>query len=420
MTFDDMSAAIVQTVACIPDFVKLVLFLENDDDGHRDQCLSTTLMRRVLTSKYSVGSWLTGMLLHGKKASDLAIDYLRIVSQASVCVDVAESSSARIRSKQSLREGELRDEFYQEVSRIEGFVPSLLSLGEEQIEEAATTKVVQQVLDRIISRPFAVTVVFCDALFLAFLITGYRGATSGLLLGRPPEEILKRIYVANIGIFYFVIREIGKAISLCMVSRHARVYFLSFWNLTDVLTTILALVSTVLIRARYLTGMRTVCAITTGFMWLRVLSFLKGINMQLATFVLAILQVRLLTNAAFVSFLHACFLQVSFQITRDILWFCVILFIVVVLFSQMFFTLLAPTECMHDESLQESKECNQSEYYLKVYAILLGDFGLFERESFNSVFSLFLVILYTFMVVLVLLNVLIAVASDSVRGLQHP
>lgn len=53
---------------------------------------------------------------------------------------------------------------------------------------------------------------------------------------------------------------------------------------------------------------------------------------------------------------------------------------------------------------------------LKVYAILLGDFGLFNRDSFASVFSVCLVVLYTFMVVLVLLNVLIAVASDSVRG----
>jgi cation transporter-like permease len=52
---------------------------------------------------------------------------------------------------------------------------------------------------------------------------------------------------------------------------------------------------------------------------------------------------------------------------------------------------------------------------LRVYAILLGDFGLFNRESFFSVFSVCLVVLYTFMVVLVLLNVLIAVASDSVR-----
>jgi hypothetical protein len=79
-------------------------------------------------------------------------------------------------------------------------------------------------------------------------------------------------------------------------------------------------------------------------------------------------------------------------------------------------------------------ECSQNEYYLKVccvclhkvlyvfspsfrkqvYAIFLGDFGLFQRENFTSSFSIVLAVLYTFLVVLVLLNVLIAVASDSV------
>lgn len=79
----------------------------------------------------------------------------------------------------------------------------------------------------------------------------------------------------------------------------------------------------------------------------------------------------------------------------------------------MFFTLLAPDTCAFKDT-RENYECSQSEYYLKVYAILLGDFGLFQRENFTSAFSIILAVLYTFMVVLVLLNVLIAVASDSV------
>jgi hypothetical protein len=100
-----------------------------------------------------------------------------------------------------------------------------------------------------------------------------------------------------------------------------------------------------------------------------------------------------------------------FQITRDIFWFCVILVTLVVSFAQMFYTLLVPQSCAVSET--DNRECEQSEYYLKVYAILLGDFGLFHREQFTSILSVFLVVFYSFMVVLVLLNVLIAVASDS-------
>jgi hypothetical protein len=57
--------------------------------------------------------------------------------------------------------------------------------------------------------------------------------------------------------------------------------------------------------------LRCLLATTTGLLWLRVLSLLKSINSQLATFVLAI-----------------------FQITRDIMWFLVILCVLVVSFAQ--------------------------------------------------------------------------------------
>ena len=59
------------------------------------------------------------------------------------------------------------------------------------------------------------------------------------------------------------------------------------------------------------------------------------------------------------------------------------------------------------------ERCDQSEYYLKVYSILLGDWGLFDRDEFNSAFSVTLFVLFSFMVVVILLNVLIAIVSDS-------
>lgn len=297
ITVKEMSMSIVYSVSCIPDLLKSCLFVE--DTEQRDQCLGTTLMISVLTSKHSVGSWLTGMLQgHNKQATDLALEYLRIVSNASSgdngsgMSDPKAATMTSLSSKKRFEDAKrLQDEFYEEISHLQEFVPSLLSLCEMQIEEAATTKVVQQALDRIISRPFAVTVVFCDALFLIFLISGYRGAINGVLLGMSHGSVLRYIYLANIGTFYFVIREIGKAISFCMITRRARVY-ITFWNFVDLATTILALVSTIAIRSLPFPGLRGLCAVTTGFMWLRVLSYLKGINMQLATFVLAILQVR--------------------------------------------------------------------------------------------------------------------------------
>lgn len=127
-----------------------------------------------------------------------------------------------------------------------------------------------------------------------------RLAVNHLLVGRDNSKVVNYLYLANIGEFYYIIRELGKAVSLLMMTKRVRVYIWSFWNITDFLSTILAAVSIVAIRAFVVdfgpdqlvsNNLRNVVAVATGFLWLRVLSFLKGINMQLATFVLAILQV---------------------------------------------------------------------------------------------------------------------------------
>jgi hypothetical protein len=179
---------------------------------------------------------------------------------------------------------------------------------------------------------------------------GFRAAVQMLLTGYPPDAVLRWVYVANTGIFYFLIRELGKAITILERTKQATIYLWSFWNVTDILSTILALASVVVIRdvnteALDLTkidSVRVLLAATTGLLWLRVLSLLKTLNVQLATFVLAIV-----------------------QITRDIIWFCVILAVVVASFAQMFYTLLLPASCAGGvSSVKEGDDvlsCNQAE-----------------------------------------------------------
>lgn len=312
MTVEDISAEIVQSIASIPDLVKTVLLIANET--HRNFILSTTIMRRVLASKYSVGGWLTAMLQSSsKRITDRAIEYLNIVSTPDLFASRQGEQSRRgswRRSKSShsitappagqinLNKHE-QDELYNEVSRIQDFVPSLLALGEKDVEEVSTTRLVSKVLDQLICRPFAATVILCDAIFLAILLTGFRLGVTRLLLGWSAESVANFLYMSNCGIFYFIIRELGKIVSLLMLTRRTLIYFWSFWNLTDLMSTLLALASVISVRSHLSSRdsnevphqLRNLLAVTTGFIWLRVLSFLKGINMQLATFVLAILQV---------------------------------------------------------------------------------------------------------------------------------
>lgn len=308
--YDEIKEAIVSNIASIPDFIKTIFLLDNEEE--LKFALSTTIVKRVLMNKHSVGTWLTTMLQSGDKAvSGRAVDYLKNVSDISAA-EKPQLNAVKTSSDLS-RADNHRDGLHNEMSRLKDFVPSLLALGENGMEKAASSMVVRRVMDRIISRPFAVTIIFCDALFLALLIGGFRSAVNTLLVRGDMDKIMQGIYLANTGIFYFVIRELGKAISLCMITHRARDYLWSFWNLTDLTATLFSLASVIAIRSTSrsedgldilnMHGLRDFLAVTTGFLWLRVLNMLKGINMQMATFILAILQVR---SQPFVSLRESC------------------------------------------------------------------------------------------------------------------
>eukprot|EP00934_Nitzschia_sp_Nitz4_P003838 Nitzschia sp. Nitz4//scaffold58_size112336//91997//95608//NITZ4_004047-RA/size112336-processed-gene-0.225-mRNA-1//-1//CDS//3329555031//3828//frame0 len=377
-------SSVVQTIASIPNLMKTILLIDSDED--RAFVFATSVIRRVMLSKKSIGPWLTQTLQsRDRRLAQRTVNYLNIVSsELSAEKSVSPSTHVKKFDASDTNDEDMPADYHQfidEVSRLQDFIPSLLALNDRGIENASTTLVVKKVLGRMISRPFAVTIILFDAIFLALLIIGFRTGVNHIIEGAPVDNTLHWIYLANVGIFYFIIREIGKIVSLFLISKQARTYFFSFWNVMDFAAIILALASTVSMRFQLTileegldnaSGLRGLWATTTGFLWLRVLSQLKAINMQLATFVLAIL-----------------------QIGKDI----------------MFFTLMAPSTCAAGGG--DDMQCKPAEYLLRVYTMLLGDFGDFEREEFTTVFVVFLAVFFSFLVTVILLNVLIAVASDS-------
>mmetsp|Transcript_56571 Transcript_56571/g.137360 ORF Transcript_56571/g.137360 Transcript_56571/m.137360 type:complete len:1430 (-) Transcript_56571:877-5166(-) len=396
----DICDTVVQAIASIPNLLKTILFIH--DESELEFALSTSIIRRVMVQKQSVGRWLTSMIQSpNKETSQRAVEYLEAVSKLCSGKDTFRGKTNRPdKGKDSDEETYSSRMLVDEVSRLQDFIPSLLSLGDRGIEQASTTLIVRKVLNRMIARPFAATVFICDAIFLILMIAGFRMAVNQMIKGAPFDVVLKSCYVSNVGIFYFVITEIGKAVALLQITKNARRYFMTFWNIIDITATGLALVSSVFIRWKYGEDqgddqfLRGLLAVTTGFLWLKVLSFLKIINLQLATFILAII-----------------------QITKDILWFALILLVLVVCVSQMFMTLLAPSTCATGDASED--ECSLSYFLLQSYTILMGEFN-FEKEAFSTAtwFSVLLVVLYSFLVTVVLLNVLIAVASDSYEKCQ--
>jgi hypothetical protein len=65
-----------------------------------------------------------------------------------------------------------------------------------------------------------------------------------------------------------------------------------------------------------------------------------------------------------------------------------------------------------DHMFQNQLDCYPSEYYLKVYFVMLGQDWLFDREDFRLI-PLLVFIGFSFLIAIVLLNVLIAIIGDS-------
>ncbi len=80
--------------------------------------------------------------------------------------------------------------------------------------------------------------------------------------------------------------------------------------------------------------------------------------------------------------------------------------------------MLVPDECSATQGITtETPDCHPPEYYLRVYSIILGDWGLFEREEDfdKKTHALLVFVVFSFFIAIVLLNVLIAIISDSYK-----
>ena len=99
-------------------------------------------------------------------------------------------------------------------------------------------------------------------------------------------------------LFYFCVREVGKIVALSTISRQALKRHLGrVWFLLGIINVPIILSTTMIMRINIKDTMDSyddfarLASIGTALLWISVLSLLKTINMHLATFVLATIQV---------------------------------------------------------------------------------------------------------------------------------
>jgi hypothetical protein len=298
-----------ERIASIHHFIFTLLSIE--DEMVRDRIFESSIVKRVMVRKQSLGNWLSIMLQDER--SGRAIDYLSRVSDV-----LAQETKYVLTTKDKKRLDQRTNELCDAFGELESVFPSMLALPPSAMEEISTLPFMAKVLDRLMSTPFMAVQLFVDTFLTALLIFCFRRSVDGYLLGQNEVIILRWIYAVNACVFYLLIRELAKAVSIVVISKNTRFLKSQILGLTINIISLFVLVSCVLtiritvpmsddvssaVRARF--------AFTSGLLWIRLLTVMKSINIKLATFVMAIV-----------------------QITMDTFWYMMILIAIVFCFAQ--------------------------------------------------------------------------------------
>jgi len=230
-----------------------------------------------------------------------------------------------------------RDELFDKVGNLKGLVRRICVLDDDLVKRAAATSVIRRLLDRIMFSPFATIQALMDGINHSILMLSFRLGPAATLMQLSAGDVTfnPHLYLFStatlmLSISYFGTKAVHAGISKYDLSTN--LFWndaLSFWSLLDWFPLLMVLscsvaVDTVL-RSRVNSDvhdntipfyLRSAVAITTPFLWLRILAFVKVRNKQLATFILC-----------------------SVEILKDIKWFLLVLFAAMASFAQMWVTL---------------------------------------------------------------------------------
>lgn len=305
---------LVKSFASTPNLMKTFLLI--DDAGVRKKLFEIDVVRRAMLSNESVkGSWLSEMLQHYHRKR--ATEYLMHLSQLS-------TEEARKAEQTSDEEMKLKlKELCQAIGDLEGFLPSMLAIDNRDIEDLATTPMIIKVLDEMITMPFANTLFFFDFFLLGLLIFFFRSCVDSYLLRQEAETVLRWFYATLFSAFHFQMRAIGRIVSLVSMTRNVSFRSSILFNIWTILhMACLFMVGSCIIEIRFSAPLgkneylldnriRSQFAITTLLLWFNLLGLMKSMNVKLATFVSAIV-----------------------QIVNDVFWYVVLIIGMVLCFSQ--------------------------------------------------------------------------------------
>jgi spore maturation protein SpmB len=292
--------SIVSSVASIPSLMKTLLLL-NDNDPAKSRVFHLSVIRRAISSKYTIGNWLVYML----EAVDpivarRGVDYLEILSE-----DEDENalipSTKRVRFAGTQLSPASRAALYYKVSRLDYFLPAILALEDtKEVDRAAKTKLLRHILDKELGSRATLTMAFFDVFFLIMLLVCFQMMVYNVVEGGGYSlKYVVTSYLSMTGVIYAVLRKFGQMSSMIKISKQAFAENNFRWeDAVDWLAILLAIggivwmeLQTTLAFVQLTDYMRSYLAAAICALWFKLVSWLSVINWQVVNLVQVLYQV---------------------------------------------------------------------------------------------------------------------------------
>lgn len=278
-------AALAEQIASIPCLLKTIYLIEMDEA--RQEMIHFGIIQRASYCCESCGEWVSNMLRHGDVPSKRAVDYLADVSNVTATQYAGQTPTAE--DVEAFEQD--RKQLFVSLESSGQLVQSLTVLKEDEKGRAATTDAVWTIINNSISRPLVIGFQTADFVFNVLLLLTFRYATdtNNLILATADNALTDSqsdSWVVSLSL-YFLIRKLSESYAIFCISASAfKSYNMDLWNLID-------LSGSILVTVAVLTGIDNgaFLALTMALLWLKFLSWMKGVNTQLALFILAVVEV---------------------------------------------------------------------------------------------------------------------------------
>ena len=285
------------------------------------------------------------------------------------------------------------------------FLTALQDLPDWLQDIAVVTPHVRNVLNKKIVQRFPTSILMLDGYVLGILIVCFERASMNHIDYRFAGEPLTTgtaLSLLYIGGAYFLVRELVQIISLWSLGSLSS-WFWDPTNWLDMSVIILVFYYSVLMTDDSLgvsnDAFRIGVAFTKGVLWISFISFLKSTLVEFSVFVGGV-----------------------YYVLKRLAAFLMAVGVILLAFAQMFYIVYVNTPvCSQEVEVDVAcyfPHCTFWNSLLKVYTMMMGEIGDDNRYNY-SVVAQILFVVYSFLVIILLSNVLIAIVTDSYEIVQN-